>query len=85
MCYTSILYTEQLYTGFLGCSPIFALEMNVDCSTAYTTAALLCRIPLPRGNGSSNREPAYVDWLYLDDDLRVTQGSKGSLFVHTRS
>jgi hypothetical protein len=26
----------------------------------------------------------YVDWLYLDDSLRVTRGSKGSLFVHVR-
>jgi hypothetical protein len=26
----------------------------------------------------------YVDWLYLDDTLRVTRGSKGSLFVHVR-
>eukprot|EP00983_Pelagomonas_calceolata_P010788 348815-Pelagomonas_calceolata.AAC.1 len=28
--------------------------------------------------------PGWVEWLYLDDDLRVTQGSKGSLFVHRR-
>jgi PAP_fibrillin len=26
----------------------------------------------------------FVDWLYLDDGLRITRGSKGSLFVHTR-
>ena len=26
----------------------------------------------------------FVDWLYLDADVRVTRGSKGSLFVHTR-
>lgn len=26
----------------------------------------------------------FVDWLYLDGDMRITQGSKGSLFVHTR-
>lgn len=26
----------------------------------------------------------YVDWLYLDDGLRVTKGNKGSLFVHVR-
>jgi hypothetical protein len=26
----------------------------------------------------------FVDWLYLDAELRVTRGSKGSLFVHTR-
>jgi hypothetical protein len=26
----------------------------------------------------------YVDWLYLDEGLRVTRGSKGSLFVHAK-
>lgn len=26
----------------------------------------------------------FVDWLYLDADVRVTRGSKGSLFIHTR-
>ena len=26
----------------------------------------------------------FVDWLFLDADVRVTRGSKGSLFVHTR-
>jgi hypothetical protein len=26
----------------------------------------------------------FVDWLYLDDGLRITRGSKGSLFLHTR-
>jgi hypothetical protein len=36
------------------------------------------RVPLGvKGTG-------YVDWLYLDEDLRVTKGSKGSLFVHVR-
>jgi len=26
----------------------------------------------------------YIDWLYLDENLRITQGSKGSVFVHVR-
>ena len=44
-------------------------------------ALLLHRIPLPvRGSGEG-----YVDWLYLDDDLRITRGSAGSLFVHVRA
>lgn len=35
-------------------------------------------MPLPvKGTG-------YVEWLYLSDAVRVTRGSKGSLFVHTR-
>lgn len=37
------------------------------------------RIDLPlRGDNG------YIDWLYLDDELRITRGSKGSLFVHLR-
>ena len=44
---------------------------------------LVCRLPfkLPRNDDGP---PGYVDWLYLDDNLRITQGSRGSLFVHTR-
>ncbi len=26
----------------------------------------------------------YVDWLYLDDSIRITRGNKGSVFVHAR-
>ena len=26
----------------------------------------------------------YVDWLYLDDTIRVTRGNKGSIFFHIR-
>ena len=37
------------------------------------------RIPVPTGAGAG-----WVDWLYLDEDIRVTRGSKGSLFVHRR-
>ena len=40
------------------------------------------RLPLPVPSGSSN--PGFIDWLYLDEDLRITRGSKGSLFVHIR-
>jgi hypothetical protein len=36
------------------------------------------RVPLGiKGTG-------FVDWLYLDAQLRVTRGSKGSLFIHVR-
>lgn len=37
------------------------------------------KIPVPTGAGTG-----WVDWLYLDEDIRVTRGSKGSLFVHRR-
>lgn len=34
---------------------------------------------------SSDREEInYVEWLYLDDDLRITTGSRGSYFIHVR-
>ena len=36
-------------------------------------------IPLPGVQGEG-----YIDWLYLDDELRITRGNKGSLFVHIR-
>ena len=26
----------------------------------------------------------FVDWLYLDDKVRVTRGNKGNTFVHVR-
>jgi hypothetical protein len=37
------------------------------------------QIPLPVGGS-----PGYVDWLYLDESVRITRGSKGSVFVHLR-
>ena len=61
------------------------LQQALHTSLADTVHAV-CRIPLPRGNSSSqDGQGAFVDWLYLDDDLRVTRGSKGSLFIHTKS
>mgnify|MGYP001810327894 CR=1 FL=1 len=26
----------------------------------------------------------FVEWLHLDQELRVTRGNKGSLFIHVR-
>ncbi|MEW5309719.1 MAG: hypothetical protein WDW38_001582 [Sanguina aurantia] len=41
--------------------------------------------PLPRETRTkSGTLPGYVDWLYLDENIRITRGSKGSLFVHRR-
>ncbi len=43
-------------------------------------------MPLPTPNDRRRAEDGaqagFVDWLYLDEDVRVTRGSKGSLFVH---
>ena len=41
---------------------------------------LKVQLPVPKGDSN----PGFIDWLYLDEDLRVTRGSKGSLFVHRR-
>ena len=40
------------------------------------------RFPVSVPKGDNN--PGFIDWLYLDEDLRITRGSKGSLFVHRR-
>jgi PAP_fibrillin len=40
----------------------------------------LRRIPTP----FRQEKVGYVDWLYLDEDLRITRGNKGSVFIHTR-
>jgi hypothetical protein len=40
----------------------------------------LFSLPLP----IKGSDDGYVDWLYLDKNVRVTRGSKGSLFLHVR-
>eukprot|EP00878_Enallax_costatus_P017340 GHUV01018212.1.p1 GENE.GHUV01018212.1~~GHUV01018212.1.p1 ORF type:complete len:155 (+),score=17.35 GHUV01018212.1:133-597(+) len=50
-------------------------DVNIGGAGLYTGPV---RVPLGvKGTG-------YVDWLYLDESLRITRGSKGSLFVHIR-
>ncbi|GBF92568.1 hypothetical protein Rsub_05182 [Raphidocelis subcapitata] len=59
------------------CAPLSDDRTDVLISSAYTAIGGL-KVPLPvKGTG-------YVDWLYLSDSLRVTRGSKGSLFVHLK-
>lgn len=33
---------------------------------------------------SDMKETNYIEWLYLDDDLRITTGNKNSYFIHVR-
>lgn len=40
------------------------------------------RIPFPIGTFSPS---GYIDTLYLDEDLRVSKGDKGSIFVARRA
>lgn len=42
----------------------------------------LCRIPFPIKTFSPS---GYIDTLYLDDDLRVSKGDKGSIFIARRA
>ncbi len=38
------------------------------------------RLPLPvKADGRG-----FVEWDYLDGDLRISRGSKGSTFIHVR-
>ena len=38
------------------------------------------KLPLPITKDARG----YIDWLYLDEGLRITQGNKGSVFIHVR-
>jgi hypothetical protein len=34
---------------------------------------------------NNNRDAkGYVDWVYVDERIRVTKGNRGSVFIHTR-
>jgi hypothetical protein len=60
------------------CEAISDTRTDVNINGAGFRVAGPLKVPLGiKGTG-------YVDWLYLDDSLRVTRGSKGSLFVHVR-
>lgn len=60
------------------CEAISDTRTDVCINGAGLRVAGPLKVPLGvKGTG-------YVDWLYLDDSLRVTRGSKGSLFVHVR-
>lgn len=39
---------------------------------------------LPKVTLPLKKKGGYLDFLYLDDDIRVTRGNKGGLFVHVR-
>lgn len=60
------------------CEAISDIRTDVNINGAGVRVAGPLKVPLGiKGTG-------YVDWLYLDDSLRITRGSKGSLFVHVR-
>ncbi|KAF6249504.1 hypothetical protein COO60DRAFT_1580714 [Scenedesmus sp. NREL 46B-D3] len=56
------------------------LENVVDLGLTKVRAQATCKaVSDMRTDGTG-----YVDWLYLDEALRITRGSKGSLFVHVK-
>ena len=52
------------------------------CVLAAAYVACCCRIPFPIKSFSPS---GYIDTLYLDDDLRISKGDKGSIFVARRA
>lgn len=53
-------------------------------SCVVCTFVTVYRVPLGSVQRQQTDGGGYIDWLYLDEELRVTRGNKGSLFVHTR-
>jgi hypothetical protein len=43
---------------------------------------MCCRVPFPIGAFSPS---GYIDTMYLDADLRVSKGDKGSIFIARRA
>ena len=80
----SLLTLVPTYCSYEECFGAALTSFKVGCkgiAGGDEASCLPCRIPLPFGN---NATPGYVEWLYLDEDLRITRGSKGSYFIHTR-
>lgn len=72
----------------LGVATVRALA---SCSAASEDRTDVCidRIVLEALGQQFNLEvkrdgSGYVDWLYVDDRIRVTTGNRGSMFVHQR-
>lgn len=59
-------------------------EASSDIRTEVAINAAGVRVAGPLKLPLGVKGTGYVDWLYLDESLRVTRGSKGSLFVHVR-
>lgn len=62
-------------------SPFAQDEKRISCDIVDASIKLwkLPTIPLPlRAKGG------WLDFLYLDEDMRITRGNRGGLFVHVR-
>ena len=54
-------------------------RISCDITGASFQYGKLPQLPLPL-----KRKGGYLDVLYLDDDMRITRGNRGGLFVHFR-
>lgn len=61
------------------CTAASDTRTNVDITNVFAQT-LGQRIPL----GIKSDDGGFVDWAYVDDRIRISCGSKGSLFVHER-
>lgn len=64
-------------------------EASAEVASATRTRVVISDVLLELGpfkiNLNVNTDAdGYVDWLYLDDDVRITRGNKGSVFLHVR-
>jgi len=66
------------------CKPASADRTKVDIKRVIFVVGPL-QIPFEVNRKRGPDDPVgYVDWLYLDESIRITRGSKGSLFIHTK-
>lgn len=75
--------TRALAAIHLSSTATFGMR-RLDVKPVVTLLPPLPLLPPPPLLLQGIKGTGYVDWLYLDKDLRVTRGSKGSLFVHLR-
>jgi hypothetical protein len=61
------------------CKPIKDTRTQVIIDSLFAEVLGL-RIPIPISRDGAG----YVDWLYVDDRLRISKGNRGSTFVHVR-
>jgi len=65
------------------CEPGSAERTLIDINSVIIEAGPF-RKEFPVNREREVGERGFLDWLYLDQHIRITRGSKGSLFIHTR-
>ena len=78
---------QKLFIKYVSTPLIWPPPPATQVSTGPPPPPVVHPQVVQRGDGSpggSGPATGYVDWLYLDEELRVTRGSKGSLFIHKK-